>query len=77
MALIVILSVFNGFDELVRSLINSFNPDLKVTLAEGKLSFPMKQCSGKSGKFQAYMTSVWDWKTRPSCATMNSRPLRW
>jgi lipoprotein-releasing system permease protein len=36
MALIVILSVFNGFDELVQSLINSFNPDLKITLAEGK-----------------------------------------
>jgi len=36
MALIVILSVFNGFDELVRSLINSFNPDLKIVLVEGK-----------------------------------------
>ncbi len=36
MALIVVLSVFNGFDNLVRSLFNSFDPDLKVTLAEGK-----------------------------------------
>ena len=36
MALIVILSVFNGFDDLVRSLINSFNPDLKIMLTEGK-----------------------------------------
>jgi lipoprotein-releasing system permease protein len=36
MALIVILSVFNGFDNVVKSLINSFNPDIKVTLAEGK-----------------------------------------
>jgi lipoprotein-releasing system permease protein len=36
MALIVILSVFNGFDVLVRSLINSFNPDLKIELVEGK-----------------------------------------
>lgn len=36
MALIVILSVFNGFDYLVRSLINSFNPDLRITLVEGK-----------------------------------------
>jgi len=40
MALIVILSVFNGFDNLVRSLINSFNPDLKVTLVEGKVFRP-------------------------------------
>ena len=40
MALVVILSVFNGFDELVRSLINSFNPDLRITLAEGKVFLP-------------------------------------
>ncbi len=40
MALIVILSVFNGFDTLVRSLINSFNPDLKIVLAEGKSFVP-------------------------------------
>ena len=35
-ALIVVLSVFNGFDALVHSLFNSFNPDLKVTIQEGK-----------------------------------------
>ena len=40
MALIVILSVFNGFDELVRSLINSFNPDLKIVLTEGRAFIP-------------------------------------
>ena len=40
MALIVILSVFNGFDALVRSLINSFNPDLKMVLTEGKSFVP-------------------------------------
>ena len=36
MALIVVLSVFNGFDNLIRSLYNSFNPDLKITVVEGK-----------------------------------------
>ncbi len=36
MALIVVLSVFNGFDSLVHSLFNSFNPDLKITIREGK-----------------------------------------
>jgi lipoprotein-releasing system permease protein len=40
MALIVILSVFNGFDALVRSLINSFNPDLKIELLEGNTFSP-------------------------------------
>jgi lipoprotein-releasing system permease protein len=47
MALIVILSVFNGFDELVRSLINSFNPDLRITLAEGKAFVPGDSLIGK------------------------------
>ena len=40
MALVVVLSVFNGFDSLVRSLINSFNPDLLITLVEGKAFVP-------------------------------------
>ena len=35
MALVVVLSVFNGFDKVVQSLFNSFDPDLKITLAEG------------------------------------------
>lgn len=39
MALIVVLSVFNGFEQLVVSLFNSFNPDMEITLREGK-SFP-------------------------------------
>jgi len=36
MALIVVLSVFNGFDSLVHSLFNSFDSDLKITIKEGK-----------------------------------------
>lgn len=36
MALVVVLSVFNGFDGLIRSLFGTFDPDLKVELAEGK-----------------------------------------
>ncbi|MFH1296495.1 MAG: FtsX-like permease family protein [Bacteroidota bacterium] len=39
MALIVVLSVFNGFEQLVVSLFNSFNPDIQITLREGK-NFP-------------------------------------
>jgi len=40
MALIIILSVFNGFDSLIRSLFNSFDPDIKLTLEEGKTFVP-------------------------------------
>ncbi len=43
MALIVVLSVFNGFDNLVKSLFNSFNPDLLVTVKEGKTFIPDRQ----------------------------------
>ena len=39
MALIVVLSVFNGFEQLVVSLFNSFNPDMQITIREGK-GFP-------------------------------------
>lgn len=35
-ALILVLSVFNGFDQLVRSLFSSFDPELKVLPAQGK-----------------------------------------
>lgn len=40
MALVIILSVFNGFDKVIKSLINSFDPDLKITLVEGKVFDP-------------------------------------
>ncbi len=35
-ALIVVLSVFNGFENLVETLFNTFNPDLLIESAEGK-----------------------------------------
>jgi lipoprotein-releasing system permease protein len=39
-ALIVVLSVFNGFESLVESLYNSFDPELKITASEGKTFIP-------------------------------------
>lgn len=36
LALIVVLSVFNGFEKVVSSLFNTFNPDIKITAVEGK-----------------------------------------
>lgn len=43
MALVIVLSVFNGFDNLVKSLFNSFDPDLKISLVEGKSFVPSSQ----------------------------------
>lgn len=40
MALVIVLSVFNGFESLIKSLFNTFDPDLKITLAEGKTFSP-------------------------------------
>ncbi|MEX0966638.1 MAG: FtsX-like permease family protein [Bacteroidia bacterium] len=39
-ALIVVLSVFNGFENVVLSLFNSFDSEIKITLAEGKFFHP-------------------------------------
>ncbi len=39
-ALIVVLSVFNGFESLVVSLYNSFDPQIKITAVEGKTFLP-------------------------------------
>lgn len=40
MALIVILSVFNGFDDLIKSLYSTFDPEIKIIPAEGKTFSP-------------------------------------
>ncbi len=37
MALVIVLSVFNGFEDLFTKLFSAFDPDLKITLVEGKV----------------------------------------
>ncbi|MCE5332289.1 MAG: FtsX-like permease family protein [Bacteroidales bacterium] len=36
MALVVVLSVFNGFELLISDMFSAFDPDLKITLSQGK-----------------------------------------
>lgn len=36
MALIVVLSVFNGFESLISDMFSAFDPDLKISLVQGK-----------------------------------------
>lgn len=52
-ALILILSVFNGFEGLMKGYLDSFNPDLKIVATEGKffdtsdvLSMDLKSIAG-------------------------------
>ncbi|MDR0295560.1 MAG: ABC transporter permease [Prevotellaceae bacterium] len=40
LALVVVLSVYNGFDDLVKSLHTTFDPDLRITPAKGKVFSP-------------------------------------
>lgn len=40
MALIVIMSVFNGFEGVLGTLIGNFKPDVKITAVEGKVFVP-------------------------------------
>lgn len=46
-ALVIVLSVFNGMEGLVRNSFNRFNPDIEITAKEGKVieldSFPLAQ----------------------------------
>jgi lipoprotein-releasing system permease protein len=61
MALIVILSVFNGFDSLIKSLFSVFDPDLEISLAEGKTFVPVDDHrfnAVKSHPGVAYYTEV-------------------
>ena len=39
-ALIIILSVYNGFDSLIKSMMSNVEPDLLITPAEGKVFVP-------------------------------------
>ena len=39
-ALIIILSIYNGFDSLVKSMLSDFDPDILITPAKGKVFVP-------------------------------------
>jgi len=47
MALVIVLSVFNGFDQVVKSLFSSFDPDIKISAIEGKTFVPDESVSSK------------------------------
>ena len=60
MALIIILSAFNGISDLVFGLYNTFDPDIKITPTEGKTFLPDSVAFGKIKKLDgvAYYTEV-------------------
>jgi ABC-type lipoprotein release transport system permease subunit len=40
MALIIILSVFNGLEKMVTGIFNTFDPEIKITASKGKTFIP-------------------------------------
>lgn len=50
-ALVIVLSVFNGFENLILRLYNSFDPDIRIEAERGKAfrleGFPMRQLLGQ------------------------------
>jgi lipoprotein-releasing system permease protein len=52
MALIIILSVFNGLEGMVRTIFNTFDPEIKVTAAEGKVFIPDSTKLAKLGRLE-------------------------
>jgi lipoprotein-releasing system permease protein len=40
MALVIVLSVFNGFNNLIESFFSNFDPDIKISAAKGKMFSP-------------------------------------
>ncbi len=60
MALIIVLSAFNGLSELVQSLYNSFDPDIQITLKQGKTFDPNSAEISSLKKIEgiAYYTEV-------------------
>lgn len=50
-ALIIILSVYNGFDALIKDSLSTVDPDLKITPASGKLMDPSEE----------RLAAAWEW----------------
>lgn len=52
-ALIVVLSVFNGFEDVIKGLYGAFNPDFEISAANGKTidasTFPLKEVEQLNG----------------------------
>lgn len=50
MALVIILSVFNGLEDMVKTIFGTFDPDIEITIKEGKVFIPgdshMEQIKG-------------------------------
>lgn len=63
-ALIIILSVFNGFEVIVLSLYNKFTPDIKVEIAKGKTFDPTNKAFAAVKIIHPRLFMLNHWKKR-------------
>jgi len=57
-ALVIVLSVFNGLEDLIRSLYSSFDADVKISLVEGKFFEYDEEFKNKIGELEGVATIV-------------------
>lgn len=65
MALLIILSVFNGLDGLIKSLFSGFDPQIKISLNEGKFAQSDSSLFQKLQNVQGIAVFLWLSKIRP------------
>jgi lipoprotein-releasing system permease protein len=78
MAMVVLLSVFNGFDTLIRSMFQHFDPPLEITPTHGKVfstdsldTQALRQIEGVSGiSFTLEETALFAYRDRQYIATL-------
>ena len=64
-AFIVVLSVFNGFEGLVKSLYSSFYPDIKISAKAGKTIVLTPQQLQQLTVIKVFVLIAWWQKKRP------------
>jgi lipoprotein-releasing system permease protein len=77
MALVVVMSVYNGFDNLVKGMYNTFDPDLVIKSAEGKTMPELQELSNlkADGRVAAFcpvieVTVFLQYRNQQAVATM-------
>ncbi len=67
-ALIVVLSVFNGFEDVVLSLYNSFDSDVKITPKKGKYFNPQIAVDSSDDRKTAVLKKIKGWEGVNDCS---------
>ena len=73
LALVCTLSVFNGFQDMVAGFFTAFDPELKITVREGKVFDPHEACIRQVHALSEIDVGRKHWKRMPWCSTRTAR----